>query len=71
MKLVTACHIAHACGLTTTAEAYMNIDIHAISVFTYDKLAEELHELATEYYQVGDKPIAEYFKEIGEEFQDD
>lgn len=45
MKLKTACGIALDCGLNTIGEAIMNIDIHAISVFSYSEMNKELAEL--------------------------
>lgn len=45
MKVKKACEIAEDCGLETIGEAILNIDIHAISLFSYDELNKELSEL--------------------------
>lgn len=56
MKLKAACEIAEACGLETVGEAIRNIEIHAISLFTYDELDKEMNELYDE--------AAYYMKEV-------
>lgn len=45
MKVIDACLIGEDCGLTTVEEAIRNIQIHAISLFTFDDLEDELMEL--------------------------
>lgn len=45
MKVKEACAIAEDCGLETIGEAILNIQIHAISIFSYDELDKELNEL--------------------------
>ena len=45
MKVREACEIADECGLETIGEAIFNIQLHAISLFSYDELNEELNEL--------------------------
>ena len=45
MKVKEACEIADECGLETIGEAILNIQIHAISIFSYDDLDKELREL--------------------------
>jgi hypothetical protein len=45
MKIKEACEIAVDCGLTTIGEAILNIELHAISLFSYDELSKELNEL--------------------------
>ena len=49
MKLKTACEIGIDCGLKTLKEAVFNIDMHAISIFSYDRIAAELNELYKEF----------------------
>lgn len=46
--------IAEDCGLTTLGEAVLNIDMHCMSIFSYDKINEELKELYSEYKSVVD-----------------
>lgn len=62
MKLKDACEIGIDCGLEMTGEALMNIEIHAISIFSYDKINEEITELRSEYNTVGNIPIQEYLQ---------
>ena len=45
MKVKEACEIAEDCGLETIGEAILNIELHAISLFSYDELGKELSEL--------------------------
>lgn len=49
MTLSKAIDIAEGCGLSNIEEAVLNVDIHAISIFSYDKLSQELGELYSEY----------------------
>jgi len=67
MTLKDACEIAVACNLTSTAEAYLNVRLHAISIFSDDKLEDEVDELLGELNEVGGMPIAEYMKRFKEE----
>lgn len=48
MKLREACNIGLACGLETLGEAVMNIQIHAMNIFTYDEMVKEINELVLE-----------------------
>ena len=64
MKLKDACEIAIDCGLDMTGEALMNIEIHAISIFPYDKINEEITELRSEYDVIGDISVQEYLNNI-------
>lgn len=45
MKVIDACLIGEDCGLITIKEAIRNIQIHAVSLFTFDDLEAELIEL--------------------------
>ena len=45
MKEKEECEIANECGLKTIGEAILNIELHAVSLFSYDELYEELTEL--------------------------
>ena len=49
MKLKEACSFGVACGLETIGESVRNIDIHAISIFSYADLNKELNELYSEF----------------------
>jgi hypothetical protein len=48
MNLKECFKIAEACGLTTVGEAFDNVRIHAINIFVYDEITEELQELVDE-----------------------
>lgn len=54
MTLKAACEIAIDCGLETVDEAVLNIQLHANSIFGYDEISSELHELeiAAEKYPI-------------------
>lgn len=45
MKLNKAIELAKACGLNTYRQAYFNIRYHAMNIFVYDKINDELNEL--------------------------
>lgn len=49
MKLKDAIDIGKGCGLDTVEECVENIEIHAISLFSYDVITKELNELKNEY----------------------
>ena len=67
MTLVDACHIALECGLHTVGEAVFNIELHAMSIFSYEDIRRELDQL---YQEVGSIPsskkILEQFPELGD-----
>lgn len=48
MRLFTCLDIANACGLETVDEAIYNVELHAISIFVYDKIDEEISEIYQE-----------------------
>ena len=48
MKLKSALDIAKDCGLHTVGEALLNIEIHALNIFNYSKLEDEIKELHLE-----------------------
>ena len=59
MRLKIAIRISEDCGLNTLEECYRNIEIHAMQIFPYDKIEEELAELHNE--------IDELCKSFGED----
>ena len=65
MKLREACNIGLACGLETLGEAVMNIQIHAMNIFTYDEMVKEINELVSEctIYDANSK-ILDVFPEL-------
>lgn len=48
MTLKSCLEIGSACGLETVLEAIMNIDIHALNIFNYSKITEEINEIIKE-----------------------
>ena len=67
MRLREACNIGLACGLETLGEAVMNIQIHAMNIFTYDEMVKEINELVNECtnYDSNSK-ILDVFPELDE-----
>lgn len=57
MKLISAIEIAEKCELKTLGEAYLNIKLHAISLFSFEDINRELGELEIEKQKI----IAEGF----------
>lgn len=45
MKILDALLIGEDCGLETVGEAVYNVELRAISIFSYYELEEELREL--------------------------
>ena len=52
MNLLSAIEIAENCDLSTIGEAKLNIEMHANSLFDYDKLTEELQELENDVNRI-------------------
>ena len=48
MRLFTCLDLANACGLETVDEAIYNVELHAMSIFVYDKIDEEISEIYQE-----------------------
>jgi hypothetical protein len=53
MKLDSAMRIAAVCGLGTLGEAVYNIQRHAVSIFRYDEINDEISELIVEARELG------------------
>ena len=53
MTLKTACEIADECGLETIGEAILNIELHAIQLYTDEEAKKELRELYSEVLNYG------------------
>ena len=45
MKLQDALEIGMDCGLNTVEESIFNIDLHAMNIFNYSEITNELNEL--------------------------
>lgn len=52
MKLIKALELADECGLGTVMEAMRNVQIHAPSLFEYEKMNGEYRALLDEWYSV-------------------
>ncbi|MGV2640064.1 hypothetical protein GNF86_01230 [Clostridium perfringens] len=53
MKLKRAIKIGKDCGLETIGEAIYNIELHASSMFDFDKIQEEIKELHNDFKNSG------------------
>lgn len=53
MRLEEAVEIARECGLETYGEAYRNIVVHAMNLFAYPSIPEEIQELERELEALG------------------
>lgn len=53
MKLKRAIKIGKDCGLETIGEAICNIELHASSIFDFDKVQEEIEELHNDFRNSG------------------
>ena len=70
MKVIDACLIGEDCGLTTIEEAIRNIQIHAVSLFTFDDLEAELIELEEDSKNYSeDALIVDIIKQDDEELE--
>lgn len=49
MTLKECRELGHLCGLETDKECILNVEIHALSLFKYEDIDDELEELYTEY----------------------
>lgn len=49
MKLREACELGRDMGCDTIEEAVLNVEIHAPSLFDWDKITDELLEIKAEY----------------------
>ena len=65
MKLLPAVLMGRFCGLKTVEECVRNIDMHCMSMFSYDKIDEELMELFSEYglYKMDELTLDWYYIE--------
>lgn len=48
MKLVECLEIAVECGMETVGSAWLNVSLHALNIFKYDDIPNELNELTEE-----------------------
>lgn len=54
MVLIKALEIGMDCGLYTVNEALLNIDLHAMSIFKYEDINEEVLEMYDEWNAVAE-----------------
>lgn len=52
MKIREACELGRDMGCGTIEEAVLNVEIHAPSLFGWDKLPDEILEMRIEYYDL-------------------
>ncbi len=52
MKLKDTLEVGQDCGLGTVREAIDNIEIHGLSLFSYEDMAKELGELYKEWTEL-------------------
>lgn len=45
MKLEDCLYIGRECGLSTVGEAVLNVMLHAVNIFSYSDINEQLEEL--------------------------
>ena len=57
MKLRECLEFGKELGLEDVGEAYLNIRYHAIQIFEYGKIAEELNEITLEYNELYEKGL--------------
>lgn len=48
MTLKQCLEIGKECGLETIGESLFNIDLHAMNIFEYSKITEEINQLVSE-----------------------
>ena len=48
MTLKTCLEIGNDCGLETIGESIFNIDMHAMNIFDYSKITEEINKVVKE-----------------------
>ena len=52
MKLRECLEFGADMGLTDVGEAYLNIENHAIQIFDYSKMSDEMNEITHEYNEL-------------------
>lgn len=56
MKIEEAQRLGVVCGLKTLAECYSNVKIHALNLFSYTEIDEEVKELQDEIMALPEYP---------------
>lgn len=69
MKLLAAMELGIACGLTTIDECVYNVELHAMQLFCYTNVEDELKELTTEAstHTKGEKIPADIVERVNKE----
>ena len=57
MKLRECLEFGKELGLEDVGEAYFNIRLHAIQMFEYSRMAEEMNEITLEYNDLYEKGL--------------
>ena len=61
MKLKECLELGKACGLTTWEQCYDNVDLHAMNLFKYDKIYDEILELQKDMFAHDPDKFCEIF----------
>ena len=67
MRLEKACKIGKDCGVETIEQVFMLVELHAMCMFKYDEIDEELNEMYKDYKNSGlneNSSIYEVLKEV-------
>lgn len=62
MTLAECLELGKECGLSTVQECVLNVEIHATSLFSYDKMNDELQELYCDLEKEEQKIFNKYYK---------
>ena len=54
----------NACGLTTLNECVLNVELHCISIFSYDSLETEMQELYKDLKKFEPAYFNEHYKTV-------
>lgn len=62
MTLATCLELGKECGLNTVQECVVNVEIHATSLFSYNKMNDELQELYSDLEKEESEFFNKYYK---------
>lgn len=66
MKLDKACKIGADCGLETIEEVFILVELHAMCMFKYNEIDEELNEMYQDYKNSGLNEKSSIYEVLGE-----
>ena len=67
MKLKECMELGKECGLQSIGECYLNIEIHALSLFSYEDINKEILELQKDLFYHEPDIFCKMFKATKEE----